>query len=84
MKEKYIERRFGRYFTIPGSEYHSDSGDNVIDMCDSNGDVAIYLLLDNADRLMKDRDEILDMLSAVSRKLDEVDPEAFGKIWYGE
>jgi hypothetical protein len=78
MKEQYIEDRFKRYLIL--GEY--EDGDHV-DLADRNGNVATNITISEASRIMVDRHLAIDMIIELALKLDEVAPDEFHKIWYG-
>ena len=77
MWEKYIEEKFPRYCKF-------GSVQSMIDIASTANDTIATVSEKQAVYLIKDRDEIIDMLIKVSQKLDELNPNEFNKIWYGE
>lgn len=77
MRYKYVEERFHRYFE------HGVHPDGKIDVSDINGTIAT-VTPDEARKLIADRDAAVNMLCNLAVKLDEVAPEEFSKLWYGE
>ena len=81
MKRKYVESRFPNYF-IFGK--HPDGRVGVVANVESSSALDILLRKEQADLLCKERNEVLDMLIKLIEKLDEIAPQEFHKLWYGE
>jgi hypothetical protein len=77
MREKYVEERFPRYF-----EFGTHQDGRLVDIASSLNDTVATVAPEHAINLIKDRDAVLDMLVKLALKLDEIDTEAFKKIWY--
>jgi hypothetical protein len=77
MREKYIEERFPRYF-----EFGTHQDGRLVDIASSLNDTVATVAPKHAINLIKDRDAVLNMLVKLALKLDEIDTEAFKKIWY--
>jgi hypothetical protein len=77
MKEKYIEERFPPYFILG---QHKDGRVDIATM--HNSTIATVSKAD-ALTLMRDRTQIVDILTALAFALDKVDPIIFDRIWYG-
>lgn len=56
MKRKYIEEDFRKYFIFGEHE------DGCVDVSDGNGDIAIHVFKKEVDRLISDRDKVVDAL----------------------
>jgi len=78
LREKYIEERFPRYMVF--GEYP----DGCVDVATVNGDVAVHVSRGDSQRLIHQRDEVLDMLITLAIAFDEAAPDAFTKLWYGK
>ncbi len=79
MRAPYLECRFKPYYAaaiLPdGSvELAKAEGRPVMARVDS---------MAQAERLIKDREDVLDLLQQVAAALAEVDPEKFGLVWSG-
>ena len=77
MKEKYVEERFPRYFVF------GSSVTELVDVCADSGLVAV-VREEDAQTLIKQRDDVLDMLVSLAQALDEVDKEKFNSVWYAK
>jgi hypothetical protein len=75
MKDKYIEERFPRYFIFGHSE-------NKVCLADSDGDVLLGLKESDANRLINDRDKLLDFMIAMAHRFNKCNPDEFEKFWY--
>jgi len=75
MKDKYIYERFRPYFVFGTSGDQTDLSDGV------NLTVAT-MSHEHAERIIRERDECIDMLIRLAQKLEEKAPEDFHKIWY--
>lgn len=80
IKEKYIEEKFNRHMIFG----RSASGDGLVCVCNASADTIATVNIQEAEAMVSDRHEIVDMLIKVSQKLDELDHEAFSEIWYEE
>jgi hypothetical protein len=78
MREKYIEERFPRYYEFGKSK------DGMVDVSSSNTDPVVTVTQEQANALIKDRDEIINMLVKVTLALHEADPKKLSVIWYGK
>lgn len=78
MKEKYIEERFNKYF-IFGERENSPLVDLVID----NNGTEVIVVKESAERIIQDRDRVVDMLCKIATALNEVSPEIYDEILYG-
>lgn len=72
MKLKYIEERIEPYFVF------GKSGDKVDLATASNPTIVSNISQQNADFLIRQRDEVIEML----HKLSEACPVEFNKIWW--
>ena len=78
MRVKYIEERFQPYFIF--GEYP----DGIrVDIASSSNSTIATLSREQAETIIGERWEVLNMLSKLALKLDEVSPNDFDKIWYG-
>ena len=77
MKRKYYESRFKPY-SIFGWK------DHIVDLSDSEGDVATEIKRFEAERIISERDEMLEAIIKFGDALEEIDSDKFKKIWYGE
>jgi hypothetical protein len=78
VKEQYVEDRFKPYFVFGE---HQD-GDHV-DVFDRNDCIVAGVSREVASKLIEDRSLAIDMIIELALKLDEVAPDEFQKIWYG-
>ena len=88
MKHKYIEEKFNRYFELTrmkGIEMSSlpafNDGDTVIDISDSSGSFAL-LTEDQANKIIGERNKLINVVLELSDALEKHDPEARDKIIY--
>jgi hypothetical protein len=79
MREKYIEERFKRYFI-----FGENPATGTVDVYDGNEDIAPRVPRDVAEKIISDRDDVLNMLVSLALEFDRVNPEAFKKLWYGD
>ena len=75
MRDKYIEERFPRYFIF---------GEDDCDISDGQGSTIALLSKEDADIVIRDRNEVIDILIALAQKLDDIDPYTFREVWYGQ
>ena len=78
MKEKFVEERYPRYFEF------GQSNDGRVDVSSTLIDPVATVCQEQAQVLIEDRDKVINMLVALAKALDEVAPEKFKAIWYGE
>lgn len=76
MREKYIEERFPRYYEFGKSK------DGMVDVSSTLMDPVVTVTQEQASALIKDRDEIVNMLIEVTLALDNIDPKTLSVIWY--
>uniref|UniRef100_A0A6M3XMP9 Uncharacterized protein n=1 Tax=viral metagenome TaxID=1070528 RepID=A0A6M3XMP9_9ZZZZ len=77
MRDKYVEERFPRYF-----EFGMHPAIGMVDVASCKNDTVATVSKQHLANLVKDRDEVLDMLCLLARTLDQIAPETFNKIWY--
>lgn len=75
MKEKYIQERFGEYFTF-------GERNGKVDVASMQRDSICTVTPEEAETLIKDRRQMFDMLCKLASKLDEIDHKTFSDIWY--
>lgn len=75
--KKYIQERFPEYFLFG----YTDRGVNI---SDGNDDICIISQADDANKIMKDRKEAIEIIEKLALKLNEVSSKEFDKIWYRE
>ena len=76
MKTKYIEESFPRYFIF------GEHKDGRVDIATSDDSTIATVSREEANKLISDRDELLDALCRVALRLAKVAPDEFTKIWY--
>lgn len=76
MKYKYIEEQFPRYFIF--GEYNCGN----VDVFNGTEDIAINVTRENADRIIRDRDKIVDFLCELANVFELADAEDFKSFWY--
>ena len=74
--DKYVEERYPRYFEFGAHP------DGKVDVASTKKDTLATVSKEHLANLIKDRDEVIDMLCILAAKLDEISPEEFEKIWY--
>ena len=77
MREKYVEERFPQYMIF--GEYE----DGFVDVASVNDDIVTHVSREDAQRLIQERSNILDMLVTLALAFDEAAPDTFSQIWYG-
>ena len=75
--EKYVESRFPRYFAF------ESFGENV-DIAHMDETVATVASDEDANRLIKDRDEMIDAMFLLANALESVDQELLKEVWYNK
>ncbi len=75
MKYKYYQERFKAYIVF------GEDGD-LVDLADSEGDVVTKIKRSEAERIIKDRDELFEMLIKLGDALEEINPGKFNEIWH--
>ena len=77
MKDKYIEHDFPRYFVFGA---HSNGN---VDIADADDSTLATVSRVHAEKLITDRDRIVNKLCEMARAFESTDNEAFTKFWYG-
>ena len=77
MRAKYIEELFPPYFRFGESN-------GRVDIASSKNDCIASVSEEDAQNILKDRDELLNMLTKVALRFDEVAHDEFTKLWYGK
>lgn len=78
MRDKYVEHDFPRYFEF------GQHADGRVDIATVRGDVVATVSRDDTDRLIRQRNELVQRLCDMARAFDAAAPEAFDKFWYGK
>jgi len=76
MREKYVEERFPRYFQF------GEHPDGRVDLATSDDMTVCTVTKDEAAKLQRHRDAVIDMLSKMAVRFSEISPEEFAKVWY--
>ena len=77
MRAKYVEESFPRYFI------HGEYSDGErVDIVSLKVDPICTVTKEEAQRLIRDRDELLDKLISVVLRFSEVNDEEFTRFWY--
>jgi hypothetical protein len=80
MREKYVEERIGgRYFVFGG-----DPANGRVDVASARHDTVATVLPEDAERMIADHNELVDLLCAMADAFDKADQKAFQKFWYGD
>ena len=77
MRDKYVEESYHRWFIFGERE-------GMVDVCSDGPDVISGIPREDAERLIADRNRVIDALCAMARAFDEADHEAFKRFWYVE
>lgn len=77
MREKYIEETFPRYFIF------GEHPNGNVDVSSANDDIVSNVPRDVAEKLIAQRDAVIDRLVKVSLAFSERCPDEFTKLWYG-
>ena len=78
MREKYVEERFPRYMIF------GEHKDGCVDVATPNGDVVTHVSREDAQRIIQERDEVIDMLVTLALAFDDAATDTFTKLWYGK
>lgn len=78
MKDSYVEQRFPRYFE------HGEHTDGRVDVVSLSDDGIATVTRQQAAKLIEQRNTGIDMMCALARKLDEIAPDEFDRLWYGD
>ena len=77
MRDNYIEQRFSRYFV-----FGQDETGNTCDISDGHDMTLATVSNEHAEKLIRNRDDVVDMIILLSQSLYEISPDKFVQIWY--
>lgn len=77
MKDKYVDERFGRYVVVSAER----DGRVEVDK-EPNGQVVALVSRVEAEGLVRDRDELMDFITALANAFEVADRDAFLRFWY--
>ena len=76
MRHKYITDAFPRYFVF------GEHSDGMVDVADSSSSTIVTMSLDNANKVITDRDKLINKLCEMAEAFEQADGVAFERFWY--
>lgn len=78
MREKYIEEKFPRYFVF------GEHKDGRVDVASDHVETLCTVSVLDAERIINDRDKLMDAFVELVQAFDSANHEAFQKFWYAQ
>lgn len=80
MRQKYVEERYPSWFT---TGTYPDGRKSLLLAHNTDRETEVAVIPEDADKIMKEHDLLLDKLCEIAVAWAESDNESFTKFWYG-